>query len=101
MKTRYTYESSSGKVTRTESSGSGSGRDHSAWHQGIAPGAIGGAIAGVIAYHFADGKMTFGIFIVAYMLLLGGLKGWSRFVGLVAFTVVASFIIALCRRFVV
>lgn len=38
-------------------------------------GAFGGAVAGLASHYFAGGKMTFPIFIIAYILILSGLKG--------------------------
>lgn len=61
-------------------------------------GAFGGAVAGLVAHYIAGGKMTFPIFIVAYILILSGLKGWGKLVGLVVFTAVAALVIALFQH---
>ena len=66
--------------------------------EAIGTGAFGGAAAGLAAHYLAGGRMTFPIFIVAYILILSGLKGWGKFVGLVVFTAVASLVVALFQN---
>jgi len=61
-------------------------------------GLFGGAAAGLAAHHLAGGKMTFPIFIVAYVLILSGLQGWGKLVGIVVFTVVAALVVVLLGR---
>ncbi len=61
--------------------------------EAVSAGAFGGAVAGLAAHYLAGGTMTFPIFIVAYILILGGLKGWGRGVGLIVFTAVASLVV--------
>ncbi|MCJ7448724.1 MAG: hypothetical protein MUO72_13640 [Bacteroidales bacterium] len=58
-------------------------------------GAFGGAAAGLAAHYLAGGKMIFPIFIVAYILILSGLKGWGKLVGLIVFTAVAALVVVL------
>jgi hypothetical protein len=64
----------------------------------VGAGAFGGAIAGLAAHYLAGGKMTFPIFIVAYILILSGLKGWGKLVGLIVFTAVAALIVVLFQH---
>jgi hypothetical protein len=64
----------------------------------VGAGAFGGAIAGLAAHYLAGGKMTFSIFIVAYILILSGLKGWGKLVGLIVFTAVAALIVVLFQH---
>lgn len=66
--------------------------------EAVGVGAFGGAAAGFAAHHLAGGTMTFPIFIVAYILILSGLKGWGKLVGLIVFTAVASFVAALLQH---
>lgn len=66
--------------------------------EAVGAGAFGGALAGFAAHHLAGGKMTFPIFIVAYILILSGLKGWGRLVGLIAFTAVASLVLVVFQH---
>ena len=61
-------------------------------------GAIGGAVAGLASHYFAGGKMTFPIFIIAYILVLIGLKGWGKLVGLIIFTAVAALVVVIFRH---
>jgi len=61
--------------------------------------AIGGAAAGLAAHYLAGGKMTFPIFIVAYILILSGLKGLGKLVGIIVFTAVAALVVVVFQRF--
>lgn len=42
--------------------------------------------------------MTFPIFIIAYILILSGLKGWGKLVGLIVFTAVAALVVVVFRH---
>jgi hypothetical protein len=58
--------------------------------EALGVGAGAGAFCGTLA-HYAGGKMTFGIFLVACLFLgLGALKGFGKAVGLIAFTAAAA-----------
>jgi len=61
-------------------------------------GAFGGAVAGLAAHYLAGGKLTFPIFIIAYILILSGLKGWGKLVGLIVFTAVAALVVVVFQR---
>ena len=61
-------------------------------------GAFGGALAGLASHYLAGGKMTFPIFIVAYILILSGLKGWGKLVGLIVFTAVAALVVVVFQH---
>jgi len=65
--------------------------------ESISLSAFGGALAGLAAHYLAGGKLTLPIFLVAYIMILSGLKGAGRIIGLIVFTVVASFVVALFR----
>jgi hypothetical protein len=58
--------------------------------EAVGAGAFGGAVVGFAAHYLSGGKMTFPIFIIAYILILSGLKGWGKLIGLVVFSAVAS-----------
>lgn len=64
----------------------------------VGAGAFGGVVAGLAAHYLAGGKMTFPIFIVAYILILSGLKGWGKLVGLIVFTAVASLVVVVFQH---
>jgi len=66
--------------------------------EAVGAGAFGGAIAGLVAHYLAGGKMTFPIFIIASILILSGLKGWGKLVGLIVFTAVAALVVAVFRH---
>jgi uncharacterized membrane protein len=66
--------------------------------EAVGAGAFGGAVAGFAAHYLAGGKMTFPIFIVAYILILSGLKGWGKLVGLIVFTAVASLVVVVFQH---
>lgn len=61
-------------------------------------GAFGGAVAGLAVHCLAGGKMTFPIFIIAYILILSGLKGWGKVVGLIVFTAVAALVVGVFQH---
>jgi uncharacterized membrane protein len=61
-------------------------------------GAFAGGLAGLASHYLAGGKMTFPIFIVAYVLVLANLKGWGRLVGLVVFTAVAALAVVVLQH---
>jgi uncharacterized membrane protein len=65
--------------------------------EAVVAGGGGGAIAGLAAHFLGGGQMTFPIFIIAYIFLLSGLKGWGKLVGLVVFTAVASLVVVIHR----
>ena len=62
-------------------------------------GAFGGAVAGLAAHYFAAGKMTFLIFIVAYILILSQLKGKGKLIGLIVFTIIAAIVVVVFQHF--
>lgn len=66
--------------------------------EAVGTGAFGGAVAGLASHHFAGGKMTFPIFIVAYILILSGLEGWGKLVGLIVFTAVAALVVVVFKH---
>jgi hypothetical protein len=66
--------------------------------EAVGAGAFGGAFAGLASHFMAGGKMTLPIFIVAYILILSGLKGWGKFVGLIAFTAAASLVVVVFQH---
>ena len=60
--------------------------------------AFGGAVVGLASHYLAGGKMTLPIFLIAYILILSGLKGWGKLVGLIVFTAVASLVVVLLQH---
>ncbi len=62
--------------------------------EAIGVSALGGALAGVVAHDLAGGKLTLLIFLVSYIMILGGLKGWGKLVGLIVYTIVAAFMVS-------
>ena len=66
--------------------------------EAVSAGAVSGAVAGFASHHLAGGKMTFPIFIFAYIFILGGLKGRSKLLGLIVFTAVASCVMVALRH---
>ena len=58
-------------------------------------GAVGGAAAGLAAHYLAGGRLTFPIFIIAYILILSGLKGWGKLVGIIVFTAIAALVVVI------
>lgn len=61
-------------------------------------GAFGGAVAGLASHYFAGGKMTFPIFIIAYILILSGLKSWGKLVGVIVFTAVVALVVVVFQH---
>ena len=66
--------------------------------EGASAGAFVGVVAGLAAHYLAGGKMTFPIFIVAYILILSGLKGRGKLVGLVVFSAVAALVVVVFQH---
>jgi hypothetical protein len=60
----------------------------------VSAGAFVGAVAGLASHCFAGNKMTFPIFLIAYILIFSGFKGLAKLVGLIVLTVVAALIVA-------
>jgi hypothetical protein len=55
-----------------------------------------GGVAGLASHYLADGKLTFPIFIVAYILIISGIKGgWGKLVGFIVAAVVSALVAAL------
>ena len=66
--------------------------------EAVGAGAFAGAVGGLAAHYFGGGKLTLPIFLVISIFLLGGLKGFGKFVGLVVFVIVAALVVVLFRK---
>jgi len=53
---------------------------------------------GMASHYLAGGKMTFPIFMVAYMLILSGLKGRGKLIGLIVFTITAALVVVVLQQ---
>ncbi len=70
---------------------------HTRIGESAATGAFGGLAAGLASYYLAGGQMIFPIFMIAYILILAGLKGWGKLVGLIVFTAVAALVVVVLQ----
>ncbi len=70
---------------------------HARIGEAAAAGAFGGLAAGLASYYLAGGQMTFPIFMIAYILILAGLKGWGKLIGLIVFTAVAALVVVVLQ----
>lgn len=68
---------------------------NSSHSEAIGAGVVSGMFAGPVAHFISDGKLTFPVFIVVYILFLARLNGWSRLTGLLVFACVGGGILAL------
>jgi hypothetical protein len=83
---------------QTEPQGNTTSAKPTSLQEALGTGAFAGVAAGFAAHYLAGGKLTFPIFIVAYLFILGGLKGWGKFVGLVAFTAIAALVASILQN---
>jgi hypothetical protein len=67
------------------------------WLDAIGAGALAGAFAGAVAHTYTGGQLTFPLFMVVTLVLLGNLKGWTKVVGLFVFAFVAALTTAVFR----